>query len=368
MDKGKVRRLLVLGDGASIHTERWLQGLALDSSWELYLISSNPAPIRSGIAEIPGVKEVIHLAPTRINPGGGNFQYLFLLPSIRREIQRIKPDVINSMYLTSYGLIAALLKGGHRLCHYVMGSDIIITPGKNFFYEQVTRFALARASLIISASQQMTDKLVEMKTPSSRILTQQYGVEDWLIETPFAPKVFDFVSNRTWVPNSNLMLMFEALRNIESSYQAAIIGEPVKGFEKYAADIKEHIKLDLRLNLIGPLPFRKNISVVSQAKYLLSFTLTDGTSLSLLEAMAVGTVPIVSDIAPNREWVRDGENGFVVPMDDAKKALAQLQKALALPIDQYKRMQEANRQIIRDRGSLRANMAKVSERMKVDSL
>jgi len=32
--------------------------------------------------------------------------------------------------------------------------------------------------------------------------------------------------------------------------------------------------------------------------------------------MASGVFPIVTDITSNREWIRDGENGFLVPVND----------------------------------------------------
>jgi glycosyltransferase involved in cell wall biosynthesis len=39
---------------------------------------------------------------------------------------------------------------------------------------------------------------------------------------------------------------------------------------------------------------------------------SDGTSVSLLEAMAAGCLPILSDLPANREWVEDGRNGLLV--------------------------------------------------------
>jgi glycosyltransferase involved in cell wall biosynthesis len=41
----------------------------------------------------------------------------------------------------------------------------------------------------------------------------------------------------------------------------------------------------------------------------LSASLSDSTSVALLEAMTVGLFPVVSDIAGNREWIEDGTNG-----------------------------------------------------------
>ena len=38
---------------------------------------------------------------------------------------------------------------------------------------------------------------------------------------------------------------------------------------------------------------------------------SDGTSVSLLEAMATGLPAVATDIPSNREWVVDGQNGWL---------------------------------------------------------
>ena len=43
-----------------------------------------------------------------------------------------------------------------------------------------------------------------------------------------------------------------------------------------------------------------------------SVPVSDGTSVSLLEAMAAGCLPVLSDLPANREWVQDGRDGLLV--------------------------------------------------------
>ena len=40
--------------------------------------------------------------------------------------------------------------------------------------------------------------------------------------------------------------------------------------------------------------------------------MSDSVSVSLLEAMAHGCIPLLSDLPANREWVGDGDNGLVI--------------------------------------------------------
>jgi glycosyltransferase involved in cell wall biosynthesis len=57
--------------------------------------------------------------------------------------------------------------------------------------------------------------------------------------------------------------------------------------------------------------------LLGQSDIYVSTSLSDGTSVSLLEAMAAGGFPVVTDIPANREWIKDGENGFLVPVNEA---------------------------------------------------
>lgn len=42
---------------------------------------------------------------------------------------------------------------------------------------------------------------------------------------------------------------------------------------------------------------------------------SEGMSLSMLEAMACGCVPVVTDVSGVDDVIHNGENGFVVPVD-----------------------------------------------------
>jgi glycosyltransferase involved in cell wall biosynthesis len=75
------------------------------------------------------------------------------------------------------------------------------------------------------------------------------------------------------------------------------------------------------------------------ANLYVAATHSDGTSISLLEAMACGCPVLVSDIPGNREWVTPGENGWLFPVDDAN-ALAQ---AILQAIEQRDRLVEMGR-------------------------
>ena len=58
------------------------------------------------------------------------------------------------------------------------------------------------------------------------------------------------------------------------------------------------------------------------ADLYLSASHSDGSSVSLMEALGCGLPVLVSDIPGNREWVTDGEQGWLFPDGDDAAAVA----------------------------------------------
>jgi glycosyltransferase involved in cell wall biosynthesis len=66
------------------------------------------------------------------------------------------------------------------------------------------------------------------------------------------------------------------------------------------------------------------LRVVGSARAVVAMTVNDGLPATLVEAMALGALPVHSDLEPVREWVVDGRNGLLVPpenVDTVAKAL-----------------------------------------------
>jgi len=66
---------------------------------------------------------------------------------------------------------------------------------------------------------------------------------------------------------------------------------------------------------------------------------SDGTSISLLEALACGTPVVVSDIPGNQEWIEPGVQGWLFPDGDAQALAQEILKAF----DQRQRLPEMTR-------------------------
>jgi glycosyltransferase involved in cell wall biosynthesis len=199
--------------------------------------------------------------------------------------------------------------------------------------------------------------------PQEKLITQHYGLEPWVLDYQRPPQRFTFISNRAWVENSNLPLIAEALREFAQE-PAVVIGTPALGNETLGERIRAGLREQKQIQELGSQPYDKNIELVAASRFLLSWTWTDGTPTSVIEAMAVGTIPIVSDTAPNREWVEDGVNGILVPLDDLPALYRKVEEALHLPESKIQQMVARNKLIVQERASLKTNMGRFCVRMR----
>ena len=76
--------------------------------------------------------------------------------------------------------------------------------------------------------------------------------------------------------------------------------------------------------------------------------------------MACELAPVVTDLPANREWVTDGENGFLVPIDDIQ-ALADRIVYLIGDKEARERFGREGRKIIKERAEYEEEMRKMEK-------
>jgi len=102
-----------------------------------------------------------------LNPKGGNVSILKSLSILSKFVHYINPYLVNPHYITSNGFIAVLLKKLYKMDYKIIsscwGSDILVTPEKNFLYKMITKYNFKNSDLVTSDSEFMTRKIKELK-------------------------------------------------------------------------------------------------------------------------------------------------------------------------------------------------------------
>jgi glycosyltransferase involved in cell wall biosynthesis len=122
----------------------------------------------------------------------------------------------------------------------------------------------------------------------------------------------------------------------------------------------ENLNLGTSVQFLGGIPHKEMPNLLAKSDIFVSTSPNDGTSVSLLEALASGTFPVVTDIPANREWIVDGDNGFLVPKENENL----LAKKIVEAIRDRKLLREAfdkNRIIIKQRAFWEENVRKITQ-------
>jgi glycosyltransferase involved in cell wall biosynthesis len=338
-------RLCYLADGGSVHTRRWLRHFA-EQGHEVHLISLEP----SGV---PGVQE--HRLARRF---GNKLDYLAAIPRVRRLVKSIRPDLLHAHYATSYGFLGAL-SGLRPFVLTAWGSDILVTPRESALMRHVVGWVLERADAITSDAEFMTDAILEMGG-RGKTLTIPLGVSKGLLDAPVdAPRRPVVVSLRNLEPQFRIDRLIQAFQTVASRDPSARLLIGNRGPELPALQaLAKSLNLVDRVEFIGFQSLADLHRLLSESAVYVSIPESDATSVTLLEAMALGAYPVVSDLPANREWVDDGKNGAVIAHGAIDALADAILRALGHP-EVRENAARLNRAIIERKAVWESNMADV---------
>ncbi len=303
-------KLCFLADGESIHTLRWCSYF-LEQGCDIHLISFKNVSIR-------GV-HVHFVNAGKINVDGGNWKVLLNVFRVRKLLKKIRPDILHAHYATAYGIVGAV-SGYHPYILTAYGSDVLVSAKNNKVYRFLVRFAMKKATLVTAMADHMRDEIISMGIKEDKVKTLVFGID---------PKVFNrtnrrlpdnkFVisSTRNFEPVYNLNLLMQALEIIKDKIPELYVHLIGDGQERSMLEERiREMELSEKVKFHGRVSQKTIAETLNATHVFISTSFSDGNNVSLNEAMACGCVNLASDIPANRSWIKDGVNGFLVPVDD----------------------------------------------------
>ncbi len=347
-------KICFLGDIGSIHIRRWIEYFR-DNGNKVYVISFNNY-------RIEGVNVTYLGENININSSGGNINYLKKIKEIKRMIKEINPDIINAHYVTSYGFIAALIKD-RPLVISTWGSDILVTPKKNFIYKLLTQYSLKKGDLITSDSNNMTKEIKKLTRNHSTVITRPMGIDpnQFNLEGTEKNREKILLSMRTLCDNSNIDIILKAFKKV-LDYDKDIKLVITNSGEK-ENEVLQNIKalgIEKSVEFLGFISHEQVIDLLKKSFIFISIPTSDSTSVTLLEAMACGTFPIVSDIPANNEWIVNNTNGLILE-DNSEEKLNRLIQCVLGNNELVKKARIENKNIIDNNAIWDDNMRDIKE-------
>ncbi len=302
------RRMLLLGDARQVHLARWAEAFVA-RGWDVEaatLESPRAFPVRLHVLRAPGA------LPHAL-------RYPLAVPALRVVAERYRPHLVSAHYATNYGVMAALL-GRRPWVLSTWGSDILVDPRRTPMHRLRARAVVRAADHVTSDARVMTECLVAMGVPPGRISTFPFGVDTRRFRPASRPPADGprVISVRKLEPLYDVATAIRALARVRRDLPGARL--TVAGDGSRRADLEalaRRLGVADAVDFVGDVDHARLADLLAAHHVYVSTARSDTTSVSLLEAMACGLFPVVTDIPANREWV-DDDGGLRVPCSDAE--------------------------------------------------
>jgi len=296
-----MKKLLLIGSN-SVHTFNHAR-LVQDDFDELLLLSDGTRPDYGIPTEVVGLG--------MMNP----FKAAKNISAIRRHIKAFQPDVVHVHQVgASAFLTLRALKKMSKIPVVVTawGSDILHTPKKNRWYRKLAQTVLRKADYFTSDSLYMAGEMLALaQTDTLDITIANFGIN---ISAGDQEKENLIYSNRLHEPLYRIDRIIDAFAHFSKQHAdqqwklaIAATGSQTEALKAQA----KRLNISSEVTFAGWVDKETNSEYYSRARVFVSIPESDATSISLLEAMATGCIPVVSNLPANLEWIVPGLNGLV---------------------------------------------------------
>lgn len=321
-------KILYFSLGYSTHDHRFLSAMTGGGHEVLFVqLEGN----RRQVEDRP-VPEGVHMALWK----GGRKPFEWrdlpaLVLDLKRLIRDFQPDLIHAGPIQTCAFLA-VLTGFRPILTMSWGFDLMDDVHRSGWWEWVTRYTLKRSTYFTSDANVTRDKAAAYGMNPERTVVFPWGVnlEQFAPSTVQRPSsAFTLFCNRSWEPRYGVDVLAKAYVKIAATRPE--VGLILLGGGSQGGVLRQILTnggVIEQVHLGGHIAQKDLPSWYHQADLYISPSHVDGSSVSLMEALACGLPCLVSDIPANREWVREGENGWLFRDGDVDDLAAKILQAI----------------------------------------
>lgn len=359
-------RILYFSDNTSDHNRRFLEKLIFFGHQVHFL------NLKAGLLRENWLPRGVEAVPARftISSEAAPRQCEPFVPEFKSWLKHVQPDVIHAGPVQTCGYIAAL-SNFHPLVVMSWGSDLLLVADRSPEHQRATQIALRAADGFCCdchAVRTAARRFAEI--PEERIAQFPWGIKRGCFG-PDGPAVsrqrfgwgqdaFVLISTRSWEPVYGTDALLEAFRRAhgkDDRLRLLLLGDGSENdrVHRFIADQG----LSRFVAMPGAVASAEMPHWFRGADSYASCAWSDGTSVSLLEAMATGLPAIVTDLPSNREWITEGENGFLAGAGSPEEFAVQLLRAASLTPIQRQAISERNQSVVAERADWDRNFPRL---------
>ena len=388
-------KLLFIADGRSPIALNWIEYF-IGQGNEVHLVSLYPCEPDLDFASLNVIPVAFSGAveqASAVAGGRGSFLKKIATPGVRtwlrhqfvprslpqaasylqNLITNLQPDLIHAMRIPYEGMFAALALNMFPaprppLLVSVWGNDFTLHAPATRRLSHLTKLTLQRTAALHTDCQRDLDLARQLGFSAEKpgvVLPGAGGIQmDIFYPSPSgrgAGGEGGIIINprglRAYVRSDTF---FEAVPRVLAHHPGVQFICPAMQNQPEAESWASRLGVGDSLSLLPRLSRVKMAEAYRRAQIVLSITEHDGTPNTLLEALACGCFPIVGDIPSLREWIRHGENGFLVDPGDPDSLANAIGEALRDP-ELRTRAREINLQLIAERAEYGSGMMRAEQ-------
>lgn len=172
--------------------------------------------------------------------------------------------------------------------------------------------------------------ILEEKLAVKPDLILPVGVNDKVFFYEKVEKKYDFIYVGSLVYRKGVDVIIAAIKQLDPSVRVCLVGQG-----DYLEEVQELAVKYKNVSFFEGLSQKEIQQVLVQSKFLLLPTRNEGFPTSTIESMYCGVPVLVSDIPQTKEQVIEGENGFMVPVENVQALLEKMTELAQVDSKQY---------------------------------
>jgi L-malate glycosyltransferase len=359
-------RILYFSRSYTVHDRNFLEKLA--SRHEVGYLRLDGGDSATEFRSLPEAVLPLNMAggTTSTDPA----ELVRLMPEVERLISGFGPDILLAGPIQGPTLLAAL-SGFHPLAAMSWGSDVLLKAKSSSLMEWATTKALSATDLLVCDCQAVRKQASQYADFSGdRAVVFPWGVEldrfspsgdanPIRTELGWEDKLV-LLSTRSFEPVYAIDVLLKAFAIARE--QAPELRLLLAGDGSLAGQVDrlvDALGLAGAVHRLGRVGHDRLPALFRVADVYVSCSFSDGSSVSLLEAMASGLPAVVSALESNAEWVDQGVNGWLAEPGNVAMFADGLVRAANLEPGEFKTMGKANRAVAESRADWHKNIGKL---------
>ena len=250
---------------------------------------------------------------------------------VKRIIAGIKPDILH-LHTLLYPSYLGVFSNFRPLVVTPWNGDILWQSQRSYIHRYAVKSGLHKAGLITVDSEELKLKTLRYGRYRNKIEYISFGVDTTVFQ--HENRSPDLRKRLNIEPNAPVVL---SNRSLEDLYNIDIIIRSIPLVLKYfprtvflfawhSASKKEYLKalaeslgVTSNVRFIGKIEHSDLPKYYAESDVFVSIPDSDTIAISLLESMACGVAPVVSDLPSTRECIIEGVNGYIVALKNVEE-------------------------------------------------